>query len=87
MAKKTILIFLALFLFSFNTVGAQVVINEVLNNPAGSESGAEWVELYNKSSSPVSLSGCVLFLDVSADQKVQFGENDFVDKYKVISWD
>lgn len=40
------------------SVLAQIVINEV--SPASSP---EWVELYNTSDSPVSLSGCILYFD------------------------
>jgi hypothetical protein len=32
-----------------------VVLNEVLSNPAGSESASEWIELYNDGSEPVEL--------------------------------
>lgn len=70
------------------SVNAQVVINEVLNNPAGTEAGAEWVELYNLGAEIAPLNGCILYLDDSTTtQKVAFGEEDFIDKFKVISWD
>ena len=36
---------------------ADVVINEVLYNPSGSDSGHEWVELYNNGSADVDISG------------------------------
>ena len=36
---------------------AQVVVNEVMYNPAGSDSGREWVELYNQGGSDVTLVG------------------------------
>jgi len=36
---------------------AQVVINEVMYNPQGSDSGREWVELYNQGSADVILIG------------------------------
>ena len=36
---------------------AQVVINEVMYNPSGSDSGREWVELYNQGASDVALVG------------------------------
>ncbi len=75
------------FLASATIVNAQVVINEVLANPSGEESGAEWVELYNTGQEVASLSGCILYLDDGDTQKVVFGNEDFVDKFKVISWD
>jgi len=34
-----------------------VVLNELVPNPAGSDAGNEWVELYNKDSSSVDISG------------------------------
>ena len=37
--------------------GASVVINEAMVNPYGSDAGREWVELYNASDAPVSLTG------------------------------
>ena len=36
---------------------AQVVINEIMYNPAGSDSGREWVELYNAGASDVTVVG------------------------------
>lgn len=69
-------------------VSAQVVINEILSNPAGSEAGAEWVELYNLSNEVTPLYGCTLYLDeTTSSQRIVFREEDFIDKYKVISWD
>ena len=37
-----------------------IVINEVLYNPGGSDSGHEWVELYNKTSENIDVSGWML---------------------------
>ncbi len=34
-----------------------VVLNELIPNPSGSDTGAEWIELYNRGSSPVDVSG------------------------------
>ena len=36
---------------------AQVIISEIMYNPAGSDSGREWVELYNQGTSDVSIIG------------------------------
>src|SRR4030042_3550323 len=85
-------LFLGLILLFFSpivvkSVSAQVVINEVFPNPVGEESGSEWVELYNLGADPYSLSGCTLYLDNDYDpQKVVFGEEAFIEKYKVITW-
>jgi hypothetical protein len=43
-------------------VSETVVINEIFPNPGGDDAGLEWIELYNPSSSPVSLSGWYLAL-------------------------
>lgn len=37
-----------------------IIISEILPNPAGDDSGQEFVELYNETSSPVDLTGCTL---------------------------
>jgi hypothetical protein len=88
--KYFLVITIAMFPFFVfpKLVYGQIVINEVLNNPSGSEVGAEWVELYNVSDQPVSLKDCILRLDDSAEnQKVNFADEDFIDRFKVISWD
>lgn len=43
-----------------------VVLNELIPNPAGSDTGAEWVELYNRGSSPVDVSGWGIDLATSS---------------------
>ncbi len=92
MKTTNILIFsvctVVLGLLLIKEVNAQVVINEVFPNPIGTESGAEWVELFNISDNVVSLKNCNLFLHATLNnQKVEFGEEAFIDKYEVISWD
>lgn len=72
----------------FGVISAQVVINEVFPNPEGDEAGAEWVELYNLSNEPISLEGCILYLHESDNnQKVKFSDDDYIEKFKVVSWD
>lgn len=34
-----------------------LVVNEVMSNPAGDDSGREWVELYNETDAPIDLTG------------------------------
>ena len=82
------LIFISIFIIFFTgEVNAQVVINEVLPNPLGDDKAAEWVELYNLDSEPVSLMDCILFLHESDNnQKVVFGDEAFIDKFEVITW-
>jgi hypothetical protein len=42
---------------SLSLFGQDVVINEVLYDPAGSDTGNEWIEIYNASSEAVNLQG------------------------------
>jgi hypothetical protein len=85
---RNLLVLVTLSLVLPSAVKAQVVINEVLPNPSGEDDGAEWVELYNMSSETVTLKGCTLYLhETNNSQRVLFGEGDFVEKYKVVSWD
>ena len=65
-----------------------MVINEVLPNPSGDESGAEWVELYNLNPGITPLTDCILYLhETNNNQKVVFSQENFIEKFKVISWD
>lgn len=43
--------------YSVNHVAAEVLISEIMYNPDGSDSGREWVELYNSGTTAVDLSG------------------------------
>lgn len=56
---------------SMPALGRGVVINEVLYDPAGSDAGKEWVELFNTNRVSVDLSGYIL----------QLGSNVFGDVY------
>lgn len=55
--KTSSLLSVAIFFLSFSNVSAQVVINEVLPNPTGDDTGNEWVELYNSGANSVDLAG------------------------------
>ena len=55
MFPKSILILVLVFFFSgFNLARAELVINEFVSDP---ESGSEWIELRNPSSSEINLDG------------------------------
>jgi hypothetical protein len=85
---KLLFLIYSVNLLVVSPIEAKVVINEVLSNPSGTEAGAEWVELYNTENLPAPLTGCILYLDASyATQKVVFDQEDFIDKFKVVSWD
>ena len=49
-----------LLAFQLHAFGQDVLINEVLYNPSGSDDGAEWVEICNPGTEPVDLSGWAL---------------------------
>jgi hypothetical protein len=57
--KKFILFVLFLgVVFSFtNVCFAQIVINEIMYNPSGTDTGYEWIEVYNSGSSDVDMVG------------------------------
>src|SRR3989338_7699560 len=64
---------------------AQVIINEILFDPVGSDTGLEWVELYNPSSDSVSLAGWELYPDgigyYTFQQGIEIAGNSFLTIY------
>lgn len=56
MKKVYLLAFLSILNFSVSAL----VINEILYDPSGGDSGYEWIELYNESSQAVNLEGWIL---------------------------
>lgn len=54
---------------------AGVVISELLPNPAGSDSGHEFIELYNPSGKVISLAGCALQTTASS-KAYEFGSDE-----------
>ena len=65
MRKKNRIFFLLLFLFflPLKVLGAGVVLNEVFFDPSGSDTGKEWIELYNPTSEEADISGWEVYLD------------------------
>ncbi|PIT90244.1 MAG: hypothetical protein COU22_03300 [Candidatus Komeilibacteria bacterium CG10_big_fil_rev_8_21_14_0_10_41_13] len=55
----------------------QMVINEIMPNPQGSDSDAEWIELYNLSQSRIDLSGWLL--SDSTDRRYEINQEDFLE--------
>lgn len=45
------------FIFSTGVSASSIVINEFLPNAVGTDTGNEWIELYNNSANPVNISG------------------------------
>jgi len=46
-----------LFLFTFSTLSANIVINELMYDPSGTDTGFEWIELYNSGLEDIDLEG------------------------------
>lgn len=61
--KKYIVIGFVLIGFPYIAFASSVVINEVMFNPTGDDTGNEWVELYNGSNEQVDISGWELYPD------------------------
>ena len=54
-----------------------LVITEIMANPAGSDSGNEWFEIYNASSEAITLTGLTLFTsreDGTSEEEHEFAE-------------
>jgi|GEM_PF-2675169 hypothetical protein len=58
MKKRVFYIFFLIILVNY--VSADIIINEIMYNPSGSESTDEWVELYNNGSSDQNISDWLL---------------------------
>jgi len=54
----------------------KVLINEIFPNPGGEDDGSEWMELYNSSGSPVSLSGW--YFSFASTSAGSLGEQDLL---------
>ena len=62
MSKKLLLVFIGVIFFSgFSLARAEVVINEIMYDLEGTDTGREWIEIYNNSNSSVDLSSYKLF--------------------------
>ena len=61
--SKIFILFLMLVLFfsRFNLAYAGVVINEIMYDVEGTDTGREWIEVYNDSDAPVDLSAFKFF--------------------------
>ena len=90
MLKRLIIfvfVFLVLIVITATSASAQVVVNEVMPNPAGSDSANEWLELYNTSVLNIDLNGYILkdalgatlIIDMDhVDSSTQIGGNGFL---------
>lgn len=60
---------------------AGVLFSEVLPNPAGSDTGREYIELYNPTATPIDLTGCGL--QTSANAKVYIFETVIIEPQQI----
>jgi hypothetical protein len=90
-----LLICLVLFIFSISPTNA-LIINEIMYNPSGSDSGHEWIEVYNDRDTSINLEGWKLFEDdvnhalisISGNYALNAGEYAVVaDEYKTFLLD
>ncbi len=70
--------------------GGALLITEVLANPSGTEPDAEWVEIYNCSSSVVDISGYILtdeeeYPAVGNEGAVRFPSGSTIDPYSTVT--
>lgn len=56
---------LILLLICVNSLYAQVVINEIFYNPAGTDTGLEWIEIFNNNAESVDMDGWELDCDIA----------------------
>src|ERR1035437_4243734 len=64
MSRKIILFLAVIFLFSVSHAArAEMVINEIMYDPSGTDTNREWVEVYNSGGSAVDLSQWFFFSD------------------------
>lgn len=73
MVKLALFLAAVAFFLLPQEAGAQVVINEVLPDPVGDDSGSEWVELYNSGSVSEDISGYKLKDALSHEQIINSG--------------
>jgi len=57
MKKYLLLSFLIFLLFTVNNASAMIKINEIFFDPIGTDTGHEWIELYNDTNESVDISG------------------------------
>jgi len=62
---------LFIFLLSFNIVSAQVVITEIMYDLDGSDSGREWIEIFNSGSESIDISSWKLY-ENETNHKLKF---------------
>lgn len=66
MNKLNVFVAFAFFVFLPNVSSASVIVNEIMYDVSGTDSGREWVEVYNNGSDSVDLTGWKFLESVSA---------------------
>ncbi|MFA6308095.1 MAG: lamin tail domain-containing protein [Patescibacteria group bacterium] len=71
MRRKAILVFIFLFCLKAQASESDLVVSEIMYDAAGSDSGHEWIELYNSGLENVTVSSTWRFFD-SSNHKINF---------------
>ncbi len=69
-----IIVLTALSFFAIPRLFSQIVINEILYDPSGTDTGKEWIELYNPTNSSVDMNGW----ELDCDEAPYFLFGDFI---------
>lgn len=70
--SKFVFVLISLFLLPI-VVNSQIIINEIMYNPDGSDTGREWIEIFNNGSETVNLTGWKLF-EANVNHKINPAE-------------
>jgi hypothetical protein len=68
------LIFFLIVICSF--VNGEVLVSEIMYNPQGSDSGNEWIEIYNSGNESINLTGWVLY-ENEIDHELTFPTEEY----------
>src|SRR3989344_609557 len=69
--------YLLMSLFLISTASANIVINEIMYNPSGSDTNREWIEIYNNANISVNLTNWK-FLEANVDHSLKLGQGKMI---------
>ncbi|MBU4480058.1 lamin tail domain-containing protein [Patescibacteria group bacterium] len=64
--------FVFVFLIWANTTNAQIVINEIMYDPDGPDTGREWIEIWNDDNELFNIEGCLFFDEEKEQEKKHY---------------